>query len=159
MEVVNPKQAGKRALGLSKPVFDEKAVERADLAMEVISQNFREWLDKEVSRTQSARVAAQAAGWSHASLDELNLCAHDLKGLAATYGYPLITSIAASLCRLIETDAGKAIARTQPDLVEAHVDAARAAQRDRIKSVESPVGRALLAALEARVDALGVAPR
>jgi hypothetical protein len=43
-------------------------------------------------------------------------------------------------------------------LVEAHVDALRAALRDGVKTDAHPVGRLLLRTLEAEVEALGVAP-
>ena len=85
--------------------------------------------------------------------------AHDLKGMGESYGYPLATFMAACLCRLIETPAGKAAARAQPALVEAHVDALRAIARDQIASPDHPVGKALIKALSAEVDKLGVAPR
>ena len=78
--------------------------------------------------------------------------------MGGAYGFPLVTQIAASLCRLIETDAGKFAAQRNPGLVTAHVDALRAAVRDRITTVEHPVGRALVSALEAQVEQLGVAP-
>jgi hypothetical protein len=44
-------------------------------------------------------------------------------------------------------------------LVIAHIDALRAAVRDEVKDDQHPVGRALLLALETRVERLGVAPR
>jgi hypothetical protein len=78
--------------------------------------------------------------------------------MGGAYGYPLVTQLAASLCRLIETDAGKFAARQRPALVKAHIDALRAAARDRIATAEHPIGRALVAALEAEVEHLGVAP-
>jgi hypothetical protein len=42
--------------------------------------------------------------------------------------------------------------------VTAHIHALRAAVRDRIATAEHPVGRALIGALEAEVERLGVAP-
>ncbi|MCR6643525.1 MAG: hypothetical protein NVV62_02815 [Terricaulis sp.] len=78
--------------------------------------------------------------------------AHDIKGMGASYGYPLATEIAASLCRLIETSAGKAAARAEPRLASAHVDSLRAIVRDQIKSAEHPTGRAVLKMLAAEVE-------
>ncbi|MGE0828568.1 MAG: Hpt domain-containing protein [Hyphomonadaceae bacterium] len=140
------------------PVFDEEAVERAEAALKALSGNFQVWLEDEVEKVQAARLSARAAGWTDESIDELFAAAHDAKGLGATYDYPFVTRIAASLCRLIETPEGKAVARAQPALVEAHVDTIRAAVRDRIKTEDHPVGRLLSAELERRVEALGVAP-
>jgi len=142
----------------ARPVFDADAVARADKALKAMSGQFKQWLDDEVARLQGARVAAAAALWSDEALSELHGCAHDLKGVGATYEYPLVTQLAASLCRLIETDAGKVAARAAPALVIAHVDAIRACARDSIRTDGHPTGKALLGALEKEVLALGVAP-
>lgn len=107
---------------------------------------------------QGARLAAERLNWSDQAFADLFAAAHDLKGMGSTYGFPLATQLAASLCRLIETNAGREAARAAPSLVTAHVDAIRAAMRDGVKSSANPLGRALLQALETRVEALGVAP-
>lgn len=156
--LIDPKDTGRRTLDLKPPVFDANAVARADSALKAMSGQFQQWLEEEIARLQAARQSAAFARWSDSGLEELHGCAHDLKGLGATYEFPIITQLAASLCRLIETPEGKAAARREPNLVEAHVDAIRASARDDIRTNEHPVGRILLAALEARVDALGVAP-
>lgn len=157
-EFIDPKDVSPRAAQITRPVFDEKAVARADDTLKAMSGSFGEWLDADIARLQTARVLAEGSGWATVSLHALFTVAHDLKGMGATYGYPLVTQIAASLCRMIETDAGKAAARANPSLVTAHVDALRAAARDQITSTAHPIGRALVQTLEAHVDALGVAP-
>jgi dienelactone hydrolase len=157
-ELIDPRDAGLRTLDLKQPLFDAEALARADAVLEAMSGEMFGWLEADVVRLQRLRVAAERAGWSAASLEALLAAAHNIKGAGATYGSPLATRIAASLCRLIETDAGKASARRDPALAAAHVDALRAAVRDRISLDAHPIGRALLRALEARVEALGVAP-
>ncbi|MBL8551197.1 MAG: Hpt domain-containing protein [Hyphomonadaceae bacterium] len=141
------------------PLFDESAVARAEAALASLADNFQPWLEAEVDKVQAARESAVAEGWSDPALQALYNAAHDVKGLAATYDYPFVTRLAASLCRLIDTPAGKAAARARPTLVAAHVDAIRAAVRDRIKQEDDPIARALIRALEAQVEELGVAPR
>lgn len=148
-----------RRAGAAKPsLFDEAAVARAEGALKALSGHFQGWLEEEVQKVHEARIAASTSKWSDESLDGLLATAHDVKGLGATYDYPFATRIAASLCRLIETAEGKAAARREPHLVDAHVDALRASARDKIRTPEHPVGKALLIALEGRVEALGVAP-
>ena len=155
-QFIDPRTTGR--ILLQKPVFDQTALKRADDAMKAMGGSFEQWLDDDVRKLQIARVAAENAGWSEGALDALYGAAHDLKGMGGAYGYPLVTQLAASLCRLIETDAGKFAARRNPALVLAHVDALRAAVRDRIATAEHPIGRALVAALETEVEQLGVAP-
>lgn len=153
-EVIEPPRRER----LQTPVFDANALERATRAMEAVSPAFLEWMQADVEKLHAARLAAEADGWSDATLTALFAAAHDVKGMGATYGFPLATQLAACLCRLIETDAGKAAARQLPQLVCAHVDAIRATLRDGITSSAHPVGRALVQTLEQQVAALCVAP-
>lgn len=148
-----------QARPLATPLFDAAAVARAESALRSMSTHFQGWLEEELEKVQAARLEARARQWDDASLEALLSAAHDVKGLGTTYDYPLATRIAASLCRLIETPEGKSAARADERLLEAHVDAMRAAARNQIKTATDPVGRTLLAALEERVEALGVAPR
>lgn len=157
-QVIDPRQAGHLPPKLAQPVFSEEAVARADKTLEAMSGSFEKWLEADIAKLQAARLAMEEQRWSDASLDMLWRAAHDLKGMGGTYGYPIVTQLAASLCRLTETDQGKAAARDHADLVSAHVDALRAAVRDRIASDEHPVGRLLVQTLETRVNKLGVAP-
>lgn len=157
-QIIPPGATGVRRLSPGKPVFDQAALAKADAALAEMGGSFQQWLANDIARLQGARVAADAQGWSAETLEQVHDIAHDLKGLGATYGFPLATQIAASLCRLIETEAGKAAVRANPALARAHVDAARAVVRAGVTSEENSVGAALLAELEAQVEALGVAP-
>jgi len=158
-QMIDPREAGLRGLELKKPLFDEDAIARADNTLKAMSESMEHWLEADVERLQATRMSAERADWTMRSLEALNIAAHDLKGMGATYGFPLATQLAASLCRLIETDAGKLLAQRDPALVRAHVDALRAAVRDRIRDDQHPLGRALVQTLEAQVARLGVAPR
>jgi chemotaxis protein histidine kinase CheA len=158
VQIINPREVAPRVLDIQKPVFDQTALVRADQTLKALSGSFDQWLEADVAQLQMARVKAEQDGWSDKALHGVFAASHNLKGMGATYGSPLATQLAASLCRLTETDAGKASARANPSLVSAHVDAVRAALRDNITSANHPVGRALLEALEAQVARLGVAP-
>lgn len=134
--------------------LDPAAIAKAEAALKSLSGNFAQWLQDEITKLETARQALRAEGMSAEAMERLYLRAHDLKGLGATYGFPLITRIAASLCVL--TDDAEKRANAAMGLIDAHIDAIRAAVRDDIKSEDHPVGRALADELEARVaDALG----
>ena len=77
---------------------------------------------------------------------------HDLKGLATTYGYPLITRYADSLCKLLANEEEREIAPAK--LIEAHIYACRTAMRNEIKAPDHPVGIALANELETQVYAI-----
>lgn len=157
-QFIDPRDVGLRTLDLKTPLFDASALARADRVMETLGESMQHWLDADVERLQAARLAAEQAGWSDAAIDAVLAPAHDIKGMGASLGNPLASQIGASLCRLIETPAGKNTARRDPSLLVAHVDALRASVRDRVTEASHPIGRALLAALETRVQRLGVAP-
>jgi HPt (histidine-containing phosphotransfer) domain-containing protein len=69
---------------------------------------------------------------TRSNVDALFHAAHDIKGEAATFGYPALASAADSLCRLIEHTPD--IARIPQELVDQHVDAVRAIYREYARS-------------------------
>ncbi len=158
VEHVDPRNMGLRTLDLKQPVFSPEAIARADETLRAMAGSMQHWIEADIIQLQKLRLAAEAARWDAPAVDALMGAAHDLKGLGATYGYPLVTMIAASLCQLTETDAGKAVVARDPHLARAHVDALRAIVRDGIRAPDHPTGAALRHALETQVAKLGVAP-
>lgn len=125
------------------------AVAKAEAALKELSANFAQWLQDEVVRLEAARAAVQTEGRTPAATETLYFRAHDLKGLGATYEYPLVGRICGSLCRLLDEPAKRLDAPMV--LIDAHVDAVRACLRAEIRDSDHPVGGALAAELEARV--------
>jgi hypothetical protein len=157
-KIIDPRTAGPRSPELKHPVFDSEAVSRAEETLKALGGSMQRWLEADVMRLQDLRIGAQQAHWSYAALEGLLSAAHDLKGMGETYGFPLVSQLAASLCRLLETDDGKAVVQQAPALACAHVDAIRAAVRDGVRAETHPLGGAALAVLEEQVAKLGVAP-
>ena len=131
--------------------IDPSAIAKAEAALKSLSGNFAQWLSDEVVKLDAARQRVRDEGVTAETMETLYLRAHDLKGLGATYEFPLITRIGASLCRLID-DKEKRLSVSLP-LVDAHIDAIKAAVRDDIKTDEHPVGRILIEELERKVAA------
>jgi len=129
--------------------IDPSAVAKAEAALKSLSGQFAQWLQDEIEKLEAARAAIRTKGVSAATADKLYLHAHDLKGLGATYEFPLITRIAGSLCKLMDEPAMRVAAPMF--LVDAHIDAIRAAVRDNIRDTDHPVGRILADELEGRV--------
>lgn len=133
--------------------IDPNAIAKAEAALKSLSGNFTQWLQDEVVKLENARARVRAEGVGVETMEQLYLRAHDLKGLGATYEFPLITRIAASLCRLID-DKDKRL--TAPmTLIDAHIDAIKASVRDSIKTDDHPVGRDLILELERKVAEAG----
>jgi hypothetical protein len=133
--------------------IDPAAIAKAEAALKSLSGNFSQWLNDEIAKLEAARQTVRAEGPTAENMESLYLRAHDLKGLGATYGFPLITRIAGLLCRLID-DKSKRL-QSPVDLIEAHIDAIRAAARDDIKTEDHPVGRMLVQELEGRIRQFG----
>ncbi len=134
--------------------FDPAAIAKAEAALKNLSGNFAQWLQDEVVKLETARQRVKSEGVNAETMEQLYLRAHDLKGLGTTYEFPLITRIAASLCRLID-DKDK---RDQAPmaLIDGHIDAIKASARDGIKTDDHPIGKALVEELERRVADMGL---
>ena len=153
-QVIQPNNALRLKVGGSRlGTIDPAAIAKAEAALKSLASNFAQWLNDEIVKLETSRQTVRAQGVTTETMENLYLRAHDMKGLGTTYGYQLITRIAGSLCRLIDDKEKRA---TVPlELVDAHIDAIKAAVRDDIKSDEHPVGRVLVEELERRVRTMG----
>lgn len=133
--------------------IDPAAIAKAEAALKSLSGNFGQWLNDEIGKLEAARQTVRAEGAGVENMESLYLRAHDLKGLGATYGFPLITRIAGLLCRLIDDKAKRLDAPM--GLIDAHIDAIKAAARDDIKTEDHPIGKILVQELETRIKAFG----
>ena len=75
----------------------------------------------ECERLDAARHQIKAGGFNKDTRDSLFHAAHDIKGEAATFGFPDVAASAESLCRLIEHTPDAT--RIPLALVDQHVDA------------------------------------
>lgn len=131
--------------------IDPNAIAKAEEALKNLSAQFSQWLDDEITKMDAARAAVREKGYTPETAESVYLRAHDLKGLGATYEYPLITRIAASLCKM--TDNAELRLKAPLFLIDAHIDAIKACVRDKIKDDGHPVGKILAEELEAKTAA------
>ena len=128
-EVITPDNKLRRALSTVKftnPKDDPVA--RAEAALAGLSGEFAGWMHEECERLDTARHQVKANGFNRATRDALFNAAHDIKGEAATFGYPAVAPPAASLCRLIEHTPD--LSTIPITLIDQHVDAMRAIVRE-----------------------------
>lgn len=153
-QVIPPSSTLRLKVGASRlGAIDAAAIAKAEAALKSLSGNFSQWLNDEIVKLDAARQQVKAEGVTAETMESLYLRAHDLKGLGTTYGYQLITRIAASLCRLIDEKDKRLTASMA--LVDAHIDAIKASVREEMKSDDHPVGSALVMALEQKVKDAG----
>jgi chemotaxis protein histidine kinase CheA len=125
-EVILPPNKLKKAVQKIKPgvKIDFDPVANAEAALAELAEDFTQWMDQECIRLDTARKAIRSAGVNQGTRDALFLAAHDIKGQAATFGFPLVMPVAESLCRLIEHTPD--MSRLPISLIDQHVDAVRA---------------------------------
>jgi len=128
---------------------DLAAIQRAEDAMQALQGEFGDWLATDVMALTDAR-ARYAATSNAEARNALLRTAHDIKGQAPTFNYPLIARVAASLSRLIgELPPSTAIPLT---LVDAHVNAILVIHKHKMQDTNDRTAQALCAELDARVD-------
>ncbi len=132
-EIITPENKLRKAVSNKPhPAGDDDPLARAERALEDLSSEFSTWMESECERLDQARRAVAKVGFNKTTTEALFHAAHDIKGEAATFGYPAVAAAADSLCRLIEhTPAAHSIPVT---LVDQHVDAVRAIYREYARS-------------------------
>ena len=103
-------------------------VARAEAALAQLSSEFSSWMDAECERLDRSRKSVRTEGFAKVTHQALFHSAHDIKGEAATLGYPWIAAAADSLCRLLEHTPD--MRRIPLALVDQHVDGIRAIIRE-----------------------------
>lgn len=106
-------------------VSDEYSAQlKAEAAVEEMSGQFERWMSNDLKNLSGA--------WEHAQTDPspdayraIFTAAHNIRGVAGSYGYPAISRLAGSLCTLLS--------RSRPGensaLINLHVEACRAAHK------------------------------
>lgn len=128
-EVVTPPNKLHRCVSTATVESSENnPVARAEAVLARLSGEFPGWMNAECARLEGAWREVAAKGFTKVTRQSLFHTAHDIKGQAATFGYPAVAAPAHSLCRLIEHSPD--MARIPLPLVDQHVDAIRAIVRE-----------------------------
>ena len=131
-EVITPEHKLRKAVSMKPLLPGDDPVARAEKALAELSSEFSTWMESECDRLDKARHEVKSKGYTKATKEALFHAAHDIKGEAATFGYPAVAAAADSLCRLIEYTPDTA--RIPDKLVDQHVDAVRAIIREYSRS-------------------------
>ncbi|HEY0220315.1 MAG TPA: Hpt domain-containing protein [Afipia sp.] len=106
-------------------------VGRAEQALADLSVEFVAWMSVECARLAAAYAAIQKDGFNAQNREELFRAAHDIKGDAATFGYPTAAAAAESLCRIIEH--APDLDQVPGELIVHHINAIQAIVREQAK--------------------------
>jgi chemotaxis protein histidine kinase CheA len=111
-------------------------VEKAEEALATLKGEFNGWMQAECDLLESARNALHQGGPEPTTLSMLFRASHDIKGDAATLGYPLAGRLAGSLCRLLDHAPDRT--RIPVMLVDRSVEAIRAVVREQVRDAGEP---------------------
>jgi HPt (histidine-containing phosphotransfer) domain-containing protein len=139
-EVITPPHALRKAIAPAQ-AGDDDPVARAEAALEELAGEFAAWMHAECERLEAARREVRREGMTKKTHNDLFRAAHDIKGEAATFGYPAVALVAESLCRLLEHTPD--IKRIPLTLVEQHVNAVRAIAREHARVDRAGIASAL----------------
>ena len=106
-------------------------VGRAEKALAGLSGEFKDWMAIEADRLSAAHAAILRDGFTDDTREELFRAAHDIKGDAATFGFPSAGAAAESLCRIIEH--APDLDEVPSNLIAHHINAIQAIVRERTK--------------------------
>lgn len=122
--------------------------ERAEAAAKALSIQFPQFVQTEIEQLRmiaSALSVASSAEAAQKEADHLLFAAHDLKWQGGSFGFPLVTLVAASLCHLVK----------QAKEFDAHIIAAIGVHIDTIAMIvneildpESPEAKSLISEIE-----------
>lgn len=126
---------------------------RAQAAVADLAKDYSTWALADLTRAREALAQAESDADSRsAHVEALFRVAHDLKGQGSSFGYPLITRISDSLCRLTR-DRARHYETRHLDLAKSHLDAMHLVLTKEIKGEGGKVGAELVAKLKNLVDA------
>jgi hypothetical protein len=120
---------------------------RAEATTSELRINYPIWARADLDKAQTALNAARrepAPGRKH--LDELHAMMHNIKGQGTSFGYPLVTRIGQSLCRMVAP--GRAVDTAGMKVAQAHLDALKLVLDQRIAGSGEELGDRLARRLE-----------
>jgi HPt (histidine-containing phosphotransfer) domain-containing protein len=106
-------------------------IARAEKALAGLSGEFKNWMSVEADRLAAAHADILKNGFTDFTREELFRAAHDIKGDAATFGFPSAAAAAESLCRIIEHAPN--LDEVPSDLIAHHINAIQAIVRERTR--------------------------
>jgi chemotaxis protein histidine kinase CheA len=137
-QVITPPNPLRAAIRRVAEDDKDDPVARAEQALADLSGEFNDWMAIECERLATAHAAIVKNGFTPQLREEFFRAAHDVKGHAATFGYPIAAAAAESLSRIIEH--APSLDQVPTDLLAYHVSAIQAIVRE-----------------HARIDKLGMA--
>ncbi len=120
------------------------ALAQAQAAVAAMADVYIGWVTADLVRLDEAVAGIDPAA-PVAGLKAAHGVAHDIKGQGSTFGYKLVTDIAAMLCRYLQRTAAEG--RFDPEVIEAHVQALKTVVENRVQGDAGELGQEILTTL------------
>lgn len=133
---------------VSKVSRDEfqQMMEKAQKTIDTIGDDYETWANEDLARMhQVMKVLKSDEAQRGKHLQAVFRISHEMKGQGGSFGYPLVSDIAHSLCKFLDT-ADESQPKTV-DVVEAHVQALNLIIKSRMAGDGGKVGDELLTGL------------
>lgn len=146
--VIEPvKTLAERAVRGGMPKDIERQIAAAEESLAKLRQEFPAWMAAELEGIETVWRHYKSGAEDGPKL--LFRKVHDMRGQAATFGFPLAGRAADSLCKLMD-----ALKRVPDDVIEAHIQTIRVIIREQVNIEDHPLGVAMIKSLETLSDGL-----
>ena len=124
----------------------DAALRAAEEAVAELAANFATWVGEDLDKASAALGRAKSApGVNRDAIEEIFGICHNIKGQAGSFGYDLMTKIAAMLCDYIRN--AESLPHPPLGIVEGHLMALRFVLEHKIEGDGGEVGEKLVAKL------------
>ena len=150
-QVIKPLSNLQSKIPMTGGLSEEDSLVAAEEALKDIKENFEVALREDILKIRDAiSKAINTPSVIEDAISEINGISHDIKGMAATFDYHLLTHIAHSLCRFILSS--KPETQMRHTVIKAHAKAMETVVSHSLKGEGGEVGRELLDILDAAVE-------
>ena len=150
-QVIKPLSNLRSKIATTGGASEQESIDAAEEALKHIKQEFEVALRKDILKIKDAvaEMTDSPNAIQHA-LSKINGISHDIKGMAATFDYPLLTTIAQSLCHFITNC--KPATQSGLTVIKAHAKAMETVVSHSLQGDGGEVGQALIEILDAAVE-------
>ncbi len=151
-EVIEPsKTLAEKAVRGAGPSL-ETILARSEKSVAALNEDYSAIMKSEFKRLQQTAVELSTASGAErlSALKDIYARCHDLRGLAGTFDYPLVTVIGSSLCNLIDKLGARSF--NHIDVIVTHIGAMTAVVKAKATDDGGKIGQQLVRDLSNLVD-------
>jgi chemotaxis protein histidine kinase CheA len=126
----------------------EAMIRRAEMSVANLAEDFAAENARNVAALRDFWIKGRGMAGDAQIMRDLFRTAHDIKGQGTTFGYELLSIIAASLCTLLTTQKTKVTQERVAALIEAHVTAIELVTNKKITGAGGRQGEELVDQLQ-----------